>query len=239
MKMCGDADDAKDVLQDTLLAATRSMPSFRGDSALSTWLYSIARSFCIKKHRKSKFAPSEQSLSSDEVAHDADDIEDPSHTPEEAAATREIGDALERAIRALNPLYREVLVLRDVEGMSAPEVADVLGTSVEAVKSRLHRARLFVRQRVEPLLGPPPQASTTACPDVLQMLSEHEEGDISAEVCAQMEQHLESCPHCRGACDTLKRTLVLCRTSPALDVPDDVQEAVRSALRALRVEAAP
>lgn len=237
MKMCGDPEDAKDVLQETLLAASRNVRSFRGDSALSTWLFTIARSFCLKKRRRSKFAPPEQSLFSEDIADETAALEDPAHTPEQASEQRELGAALEQAIRALNPAYREVLVLRDVEGLSAPEVAGVLGTSVEAVKSRLHRARLFVRERVEPWLGPPPEAAGAACPDVLRMLSEHEEGDISAEVCAEMERHLEGCPHCRGACDTLKRTLALCRTSPSADVPTDVQEAVRRALRAVRIPA--
>ena len=60
MKMCGDTDDAKDVLQETLLAMARGVRDFRGASSLSTWLYTIARSFCIKKRRRSRFAPAEQ-----------------------------------------------------------------------------------------------------------------------------------------------------------------------------------
>jgi RNA polymerase sigma-70 factor (ECF subfamily) len=234
LKMCGDPEDAKDVLQETLLAASRGVQSFRGDAAFSTWLYTIARSFCLKQRRRSKFAPSDDALVSDDGAHETRAIEDPAHTPEQAASQRELGTALEDAIGALNAPYRDVLLLRDVEGLSAPEVADVLGTSVDAVKSRLHRARLFVRQRLEPLIGTPPDPATTTCPDVLQTLSEHEEGDISAEVCADMERHLDGCPHCRGACETLKRTLALCRTAPAAEVPEDVQQAVRAALRAVR-----
>src|SRR5258708_3072788 len=68
MKMCRDPEDAKDVLQDTLLAMARGVRDFRGASSISTWLYTIARSFCIKKRRKSKFAPEERSLDTDVVA---------------------------------------------------------------------------------------------------------------------------------------------------------------------------
>src|ERR671928_12781 len=67
----------------------------------------------------------------------------------------EVKSALQSAIAALDPMYREVLVLRDVEGLSAPEVAEILGLSVEAVKSRLHRARVSVRERIAPILGIP------------------------------------------------------------------------------------
>ena len=80
-------------------------------------------------------------------------------------------------------MYREVLLLRDVEGLTASEVAEVVGVSVQAVKSRLHRARVAVRERVAPLVGvePNPPAAPSACPDVLTMFSEHLEDEISAD----------------------------------------------------------
>ena len=235
MKMCRDPEDAKDVLQDTLLAMARSVRDFRGASSISTWLYTIARSFCIKRHRKSKFAPeSERSLDSDvnpEVAR----LADPTKRPDEALAAGQVEHALEQAIGALEPLYREVLLLRDVEGLTAPEVAEVLGVSVQAVKSRLHRARLSVRAHVAPLLGIPVEPTAAppgACPDVLTLFSQHLEEDISGDVCAEMERHLEACGRCRGACDSLKRTLALCRRSgPSVEVPASVQASVKVALR--------
>jgi RNA polymerase sigma factor (sigma-70 family) len=140
MKMCGREEDAQDVLQETLLAAARNVDGFRGASSVSTWLYTIARSFCIKSRRTSKFAPRQlESLESEEGT--AIDVADPARGPEEHLAGRQVQDALGAAIGDLDPMYREVLVLRDVEGLSASEVAEVTGFSVEAVKSRLHRAR--------------------------------------------------------------------------------------------------
>jgi RNA polymerase sigma-70 factor (ECF subfamily) len=235
MKMCRDPEDAKDVLQDTLLAMARGVRDFRGASSLSTWLYSIARSFCVKKRRRSQFAPEEERSLDTDVAAEAKRLADPGEAPDETLAAKEVERALETAISALEPMYREVLLLRDVEGLTAPEVAEVLGVSVQAVKSRLHRARLSVRQGVAPLLGVKldlPAAAPGACPDVLALFSQHLEDEISAEVCADMERHLEACGRCRGACESLKQTLALCRTSArSTEVPPSVQASVKVALR--------
>jgi RNA polymerase sigma-70 factor (ECF subfamily) len=232
MKMCRDAEDAKDVLQDTLLAMARGVRDFRGASSISTWLYTIARSFCIKKRRRSKFAPeTERSLDTD-VAAEARHVAAKTDEPDEALAGRQVERALEQAIAALEPMYREVLLLRDVEGLSAAEVAEVVGASVQAVKSRLHRARLSVRERVAPLLGVASPPAAGACPDVLMTFSRHLEDEISAEHCAEMERHLEGCARCRGTCESLKRTLALCRThGPAVPVPASVQASVKTAVR--------
>jgi len=240
MKMCRDPEDAKDVVQDTLLTMARSVRDFRGASSISTWLYTIARSFCIKKHRRSKFAPRERSLDS-EAASEAARIADPDRSPDEALAGKRVEQALEEAIGALEPMYREVLMLRDVEGLTAPEVAEVLKISPQAVKSRLHRARLSVRARVAPLLGIPSEAPAASgtCPDVLTMLSKHLEDEISADVCAEMDRHLLACGRCRGACDSLRRTLALCRTSAgAAEVPASVQASVKTALQDFLAEKA-
>lgn len=239
MKMCRDPEDAKEILQDTLLAAARGIHDFRGDSSISTWLFAVARSFCLKRRRKTKDAPEDLRSLDAEDAPEGAAIADPSKTPEEALAQRQIERALETAIDALEPAQREVLLLRDVEGLSAPEVAEVLGITVQAVKSRLHRARLAVRARVAPLLGlpanapatPPLAPSATSCPDVLLLFSQHLEDEISPDVCAEMERHLQGCERCRGTCDSLKRTLAVCRTAPSPRVPPAVQDSVRVALR--------
>jgi RNA polymerase sigma-70 factor (ECF subfamily) len=236
MKMCRDPDLAQDVLQDTLLSVARGIRDFRGASSLSTWLYTIARSFCIKKRRKSKFAPSaEHSLDSD-AAREQEQLADQAKSPDEVLAGRRVEQALEQAIAALEPMYREVLLLRDVEGLTAPEVAEVLGVNVQAVKSRLHRARLSVRAQIAPLLGIPGAAAAAAgtCPDVLTSFSKHLEDELSPEICADMERHLQACDHCRGACDSLKRALALCRASgQTIQVPAAVQASVKLALRSV------
>jgi RNA polymerase sigma-70 factor (ECF subfamily) len=247
LKMCRDAEDAKDVLQETLLAVARTVKDFRGASSVSTWLYTIARSFCIKKRRRSKFAPEqEESLDARESGVEARQVVDPSRSAEDDLAGRQIEAALEQAIGALDPMYREVLVLRDVEGLTAPEVAEVMSLTVEAVKSRLHRARVAVREALAPMLGvpgapPAPPAGAAAdgagaplgaqCPDIVQLFSQHIEGEISASLCAEMEKHLAACPGCRSRCDSLQRTLAVCRAAPLPEVPANVQASVRKALR--------
>src|SRR6187455_3205337 len=175
MKMCRDPEDAADVLQDTLLAMARGVRDFRGASSLSTWLYTIARSFCIKKRRRAKFAPEDERSLDADGAGEAKPLAAPGAGPDDALATKRVERALEQAIASLDPMYREVLLLRDVEGLTAPEVAEVLGVTTQAVKSRLHRARLSVRARVAPLLGIETDlpAAAGTCPDVLTMFSQH------------------------------------------------------------------
>jgi RNA polymerase sigma-70 factor (ECF subfamily) len=140
---------------------------------------------------------------------------------------------LTRAIAGLQPAQREVLVLRDVEGLSAPEVAKVLGTSVDAVKSRLHRARVAVREALAPLMGRPSdeRPREPMCPDVLTLFSQHLEGDLDPAVCATMEAHLAGCGRCRGTCESLKRTLAVCRQLPTPEVPASIAASIRRAIQ--------
>jgi RNA polymerase sigma-70 factor (ECF subfamily) len=234
LKMCGRTEDAQDVLQDTLFAAARTVRGFRGASSVSTWLYTIARSFCIKKRRRSVFAPEVVSLDADAAA--ARTTAAPGPDPERTLADRELASALGAAIGALEPASREVLVLRDMEGLAADEVAAITGLSVSAVKSRLHRARLAVREQLAPMMAPRAGLAPVAdgaCPDVASLLSRHLEGEIAPETCAEMERHVAGCSRCRTACDSLRETLKLCRTSPPPDVPEPVKESIRRGIRAL------
>jgi RNA polymerase sigma-70 factor (ECF subfamily) len=234
IKMCGDSEDAQDVLQETLFAAARTLHGFRGASSVSTWLYTIARSFCIKKRRRSAFAPEVVSLETE--APQAGRARDQAPDPERSLADREVGQALESAIAALEPEYREVLLLRDVEGLSAAEVAEVTGLSVAAVKSRLHRARVAVRDRLAPLLEPAEVQAAFglgACPDVVGVLSRHLEGEIGPEACAEMERHVAACGRCHTACASLRKTLRLCSATPSPDVPEPLKESIRRGIRSL------
>ena len=232
LRMCGNVEDAGDITQESLISMARSLRDFRGDSSVSSWLFTIARRFCIKKRRRSKFAPArEESLDAPDTSA-AERLADPAPNPEQATTNRELATALTRAIDALDPSQREVLVLRDIEGLSAPEVATVLGISADAVKSRLHRARVAVRQELLPVLGRPvvEPLRGAICPDVLTLFSQHLEGDIDPSVCATMEAHLARCPNCRSACESLKRTLAVCRQLPTPDVPAPIAASIRAAI---------
>jgi RNA polymerase sigma-70 factor (ECF subfamily) len=232
--LCRHHEDAEDVLQESLLAAARGLKGFRGASSLDTWLFTIARSYCIKKRRRRRFAPAEVSLDAGEVEA-ARERPDPGPGPEEALHVRRVEATFERAIAGLDRPYREVFVLRDVEGLTAPEVSEVTGLSIAAIKSRLHRARARVREDLAPLLAPrvdeAAAASDRPCPDVVRLFSRYLEGDISPGTCARMEKHLEACPRCRAACDVLREMLRQCRSTPSPEVPSALQETVRSAIR--------
>jgi RNA polymerase sigma-70 factor, ECF subfamily len=237
LRMCRQPEDAQDVLQETMLAAFRTLRTFRGASSASTWLYTIARSFCIKKRRRRQDAPQAMvSLTTEDGRH-ALELPDLGPAPDEALERRRLEAALDESIQRLAPAYRDVLLLRDVEGLAARDVARVMGLSVGAVKSRLHRARLTVREGLAPFLGAVPDAPATErgrrCPDIVRLFSRHLEGEIAADTCARMERHLESCERCVGACASLKRTLGLCRTARTPTVPRAVQEAIRTHIRAL------
>jgi len=232
-KMCRAEEDAKDVLQETLLAAARNVQGFRGASSVTTWLYAIARSFCSKGHRTSKFAP-ENVEWLESATREAIEVPDDGRGPEEDVSGRQVHTALNSAIGSLDPMYREVLILRDVEGLSAAEVGEVMGLSVDAVKSRLHRARVAVREQMTPLLGisePASPSPRAACADVLDLFSKRLEGEMSADVCGELEEHLRKCSRCSARCDTLRASLSLCRQAGDEAVPVRVERSVRDALK--------
>ncbi|MGE0813340.1 MAG: RNA polymerase sigma factor [Vicinamibacterales bacterium] len=148
--ICVDRNNAEDVSQDTLLAMVRSLKQYRGDADLGTWLYAIARHACLKRRRRSRSSPAACASLDGLGPADADRLAAPDASPETVVATAEVVAHLHAAIRLLEAGQREVLVLRDVMGLTAPETARALGLTVSAVKSRLHRARTAVRGSLEP-----------------------------------------------------------------------------------------
>jgi RNA polymerase sigma-70 factor (ECF subfamily) len=155
MRMCRNVEDAKDILQETFLGMIRSLREFREESKFSTWLYRIAANACLKKRRLGVHDPTpEQELSLDDLMPHPDaegrkpEIPDWSEDAENALLRGELSGRMEAAIDKLPKEYKIVLVLRDVEGLSAEETAQAVGLSVAAVKSRLHRARVFVRREL-------------------------------------------------------------------------------------------
>lgn len=151
-RLCGEMESAKDLVQETFLNAYRGFRAFRGDARISTWLYTIASRACMRMRRKRRGQP-ERELSLDEFIPTSDgefhlQIPVDGLTPEEALENKELREALDQAIQKLPSKYRMTLVLRDMEGLSAKEVGTIMGANERAVKSRLHRARLFVRREL-------------------------------------------------------------------------------------------
>jgi RNA polymerase sigma-70 factor (ECF subfamily) len=151
-RLCGEAEDARDLVQETFLNAYRGLPDFRGEAQLSTWLYRIASRVCLAMRRRRKGEP-ERELSLEEFIPTSDgelrlQIPADGLSPEQALENKQLRRALRQAIQKLPAKYRVVLVLRDMEELSAKEVGAVTGLNERAVKSRLHRARLFVRREL-------------------------------------------------------------------------------------------
>ena len=151
-RLCGETEAAKDLVQETFLNAYRGFKNFRGDAQVSTWLYAIAARACLRMRRKRKGEP-ERELSLDEFIPASEgefrlQIPVDGLSPEEALENKELRQALDAAIDKLPKKYKMVLVLRDMEGVSAKEVGTIMGLNERAVKSRLHRARLFVRREL-------------------------------------------------------------------------------------------
>jgi RNA polymerase sigma-70 factor (ECF subfamily) len=162
MRMCRNVEDAKDILQETFLGVIRSIREFREESKFSTWLYRIASNACLKKRRRGVHEPTpEQEFSLDDLMPRPDaegrrpEIADWSGDAERALLHGELSARMENAIDKLPKDYKIVLVLRDVEGLSAEETAQAVGLSVPAVKSRLHRARVFIRRELADYLAGP------------------------------------------------------------------------------------
>ena len=157
--MCGHRDDAEDVAQDTLLKIFENFDQLREPEKVRGWVFRIARNACLMKRRKSVFAPA-QELSLDELmpAHDHHgggrklEIADWSALPDAQALQSELKEELETAIGELPEIYRSVILLRDVEELTTEETAQVLDVNVDVVKTRLHRARLAVRQKLDKYL---------------------------------------------------------------------------------------
>lgn len=151
-RLCGEPESAKDLVQETFLNAYRGFDRFRGDAQISTWLYTIASRACLRMRRRRKGAP-ERELSLEEFIPTSDgefrlQIPIDGLSPEAALQNKQLRQALDGAINQLPKKYKMVLVLRDMEGLSAKEVGSVMGLNERAVKSRLHRARLFVRRQL-------------------------------------------------------------------------------------------
>ncbi len=158
LKLCRDPRTAEEVLQDTFINVFRKLRSFDGKSKFSTWLYAIVANNCLMKRRKRKLEELEEPLElldtppTDGEGRYAHQIARWEETPADLMLNKELRTVLDAAILKLPDLYRAVFVLRDVEGKTTEETGEILGVSQEAVKSRLRRARSFLREQLDPYM---------------------------------------------------------------------------------------
>src|SRR5881409_3712484 len=153
LRITGSNEDAEEVAQDALWTAARKIHTFKGESAFGSWLYRIAANAAYQKLRARKAKAHEVALEDVLPALDGngqhfEPMDDWSNRVDEQALQGELRRVLTTAVDALPHDYRTALVLHDIEGLSNPDIAEALGISLPAVKSRVHRSRLFVRKRL-------------------------------------------------------------------------------------------
>ena len=166
--MCGQPDDAEEVAQETLLKVFESFDQLRDPEHVRAWVFRIAKNACLMQRRKSVFAP-KQEESLDELQVESD-IAGDALRPDLELERSELRALLDRVIRELPQAYRSVVMLRDREELSTEETAQILDLSVDVVKTRLRRARVAMRQKldcylnnhcfdVEPVSSPAPMSA--------------------------------------------------------------------------------
>lgn len=153
IRICKDISDAEDLVQETFINIFRYLKDFRQETKFKNWMYRIATGVCHRMRRRSRYAP-DRELSLDEfIPKDHADIDTElpvwAAMPINHVLNRELGDHLKASVKELPPQYRLVLVLRDMEGFSTDETAEILGITPSNVKVRLHRARLFLRDELK------------------------------------------------------------------------------------------
>ena len=235
MRVCGQRQDAEDTMQEVLVKSLPYLAKFDSSKALAVWLYTVAKNRCLMSRRKSKFAPKVK-LSLEELMPDRDDFERLdgriSVSPEGAAIRGEEGQRLREAIRSLPPHYRIVLVLRDMEGLTDEEVAEITGLRQGTIRVRLHRARLFVRKELAKLGGSKKNgvarrahrsveapSRTGRCKKIFAELSDYLDGTLDDFSCEELEAHMNGCQPCKKFLRSVANTIKQCRRLPS-DRPD-------------------
>lgn len=151
-KICRNKERAENTMQETFLSMIKSLKQFSGKSKLSTWLYTIVSNHCLMMARSQK-KYDYTTLENDEGLIDDKNVADWNFSPDKLTENSELKIVLDDAIQKLPHEYRIVFLLRDVEGLSTKETSEIVNLSVPAIKSRLHRARAFLRNELNNTLG--------------------------------------------------------------------------------------
>ncbi len=238
MRVCGQREDAEDTMQEVLLKSVPYLPKFESPKALVVWLYKVAKNRCLMSRRKSKFAPL-QELSLEDLMPDRMEFEqlgaDGKINPEAFAIQGEQAARLREAIQKLPSQYRIILVMRDMEGLTDDEVAEITGVRPGTVRVRLHRARLFVRKelmklwklphakrRVSSVSSDKQMPRPARCKAMFAELSNYLDEKLDDSMCNELEQHISGCEPCKAFLATLEATIAECRKAPA-DCPNHAE----------------
>lgn len=233
MRVCGQRQDAEDTMQEVLLKSVPHLSKFDSPKALIVWLYKVAKNRCLMSRRRSKFAPNRE-LSLEELMPDRRELEKLSAeggiNPERFAIRGEEAGMLREAIQKLPAQYRIVLVLRDMEGLTDEDVAEITGLRAGTVRVRLHRARLFVRKELMKAWKPRashrigsvvPDGNSSGkpkparCKAMFAELSNYLDEQLDDSLCEELERHLDGCGPCKVFLASLEAVIEQCRKSPA------------------------
>jgi RNA polymerase sigma-70 factor (ECF subfamily) len=246
MQVCGQRQDAEDTMQDVLVKSLPYLSKFESPRALLVWLYKVAKNRCLMSRRKSKFAP-KQNLSLDELMPDRQELANLARevpvNPESLAIRSQQAKRLREVIQQLPPQYRIILVLRDMEGLTDDEVGDITGLRPGNVRVRLHRARLFVRQKLarqhqkhlaserEVLrirhAAVSSEKRSASCKALFAQLSNYLDEQLDDSLCEKLEQHLDGCEPCKDFLASLESTIQQLRAAP----PDSMTKASAARIR--------
>ncbi len=252
MKVCGQREDAEDTMQEVLVKSLPYLPKFNSPRALLVWLYRVAKNRCLMSRRRSKFAP-KKDLSLDQLMPDKLELEllskEGPATPESQAIRNQQARRLREAVQNLPPQYRIILVLRDMEGLTDDEVAEITGLKPGNVRVRLHRARLYVRKELaqqnrsdaaaararKKAAALAPAARPASCKAMFAELSDYLDEQLDDSMCEQLERHIDGCAPCQVFLAQLQSTIEKLRATPG----DEPRAALAAKLRRELVAALP
>lgn len=225
MKLCGDRQEAEDLVQETFLQAYRKWHQFEGRSQPSSWLYMIAARTCKRRHRRRSGEPRRmESLSALEPGTDAPVVElaDMADGPFDEQLRREAKEAIDRGLAKIPLHFRLPLVLKDIAELSVEEVAEILGLKKATVKTRVHRARLALREELVKALpkrdGDSRRHEHQVCLDLLHAKQEAFDRGVEFPVSS-----VELCSRCRSFLATMDRTHEACRLLSEGPLPEKIR----------------
>lgn len=234
LRFCGNHSDAQDLVQETFLQAYRKWHQYRGDSAVTTWLYTIASRVCQRMHRKRAGEPSHLESIDELLPFSASErvvLKDRGKIPSDEAIHRDLLHQAEAAIAGLPVEFRIPLILKDVIGLSLEEIGTVLEMRPETVKTRLHRARLRVRKAMESTLpkepAPAPAYDRQVCLDLLQVKMDALDRGAPFPVNRKV-----LCERCMGLFTELDLGRDLCLELGQGELPDEVRKVVLDTMQA-------
>ncbi len=221
--------DAEEVVQETMLKALAHLDQLRDGQCFRGWLFQIAINEARRRSRKERIY--ERRVGDSEGTEGEDDeivprdFADWRHLPSLELERKELWSAVRRALRSMDPIYREVFVLRDMQHLTTMQAAVVLGISEPSVTTRLHRARLKMREQLAPFFHKPEKKwapmqkimqvgysymrKAMDCDKVVRELSNYIEGQLEPALRAEIERHLRRCSYCAILIDSTRKLLYL------------------------------